>query len=70
VLNEYEGKDRVWEIDIVKLWNSYDWEKYYSCNKCALACYLEPSLFTWKDLSIVKERIVEPMLSVLSSEIF
>ena len=67
VLNEYEGKDKVWEIDIVKVWNSYDWEKYYSCNKCALACYLEPSLFTWRDLSLVKERIVEPMLSVLFS---
>jgi len=67
VLNEYEGKDKVWEIDIIKLWNSYDWEKYYSCNKCALACYLEPSLFTWRDLALVKERIVEPMLSVLFS---
>ena len=70
VLSEYVGKEKVWEVDIVKLWNTYDWEKYYSCNKCALPCYLEPSLFTWKDLKLVKETIIEPMLSVLSSELF
>ncbi|BAB67521.1 PTO1314 family radical SAM protein [Sulfurisphaera tokodaii] len=65
VLNEYQGSEKVWEVDIIKLWNEYDWGRYSNCNKCALACYLEPSLFTWKDYRIVRERIIEPMFSII-----
>ncbi|WP_338603723.1 PTO1314 family radical SAM protein [Sulfolobus tengchongensis] len=59
VLNEYSGNYKVWEVDIVKLWNSYPWSEYESCNKCALACYLEPSLFKWSNSEMVKEKIIE-----------
>ncbi|MBB5254650.1 PTO1314 family radical SAM protein [Sulfurisphaera ohwakuensis] len=69
VLNEYQGGEKAWEVDIIKLWNEYDWDKYSTCNKCALACYLEPSLFTWKDYKIVRERIIEPMFSIISNYI-
>lgn len=65
VLNEYVGKQRVWEIDLREAWNSVDWDKYVSCNKCALSCYLEPSLFSWSNPSMVKERIVDSMVSYL-----
>ncbi|HZW55748.1 MAG TPA: PTO1314 family radical SAM protein [Nitrososphaerales archaeon] len=52
-----------WDTDIVKLWGSYDWEQYESCNKCALSCYLEPSLFSWAKPSMVKDRIVDSIVS-------
>ncbi|BBD73090.1 hypothetical protein HS1genome_1479 [Sulfodiicoccus acidiphilus] len=58
VLNEYRGEARAWEVDIEQLWNSYDWSKYETCNRCGLTCYLEPSLFDWRNLSMVKERIL------------
>jgi radical SAM family uncharacterized protein len=53
----------VWETDILQLWNSYDWEKYESCNKCALSCYLEPSLFSWKKPAVIKDRIVDSLIA-------
>ncbi|MEM1627385.1 MAG: PTO1314 family radical SAM protein [Sulfolobaceae archaeon] len=67
VWNEYNGKEKIWEVDIIKLWNEYDWNRYSYCNRCALACYLEPSLFTWKNLRIVKEKIINPMFSIIYS---
>ncbi|MUM64815.1 PTO1314 family radical SAM protein [Acidianus infernus] len=69
VLNEYTGSKRIWEIDIKSLWESYDWKKYESCNKCALSCYLEPSIFTWSNFSIVKERIIDGMISIISTSL-
>lgn len=66
-LSEYSGQKKAWEVDIVKLWNEFPWEKYYSCNKCGLGCYLEPSLFSWRNSSLVRERIVEPMFNYISS---
>ena len=65
VLNEYTGKNRVWEIDLRKAWNSVDWGQYESCNRCALSCYLEPSLFSWGNLGMVKERIIDNIVSYL-----
>lgn len=53
----------VWETDILELWNSYDWARYESCNNCALSCYLEPSLFSWRKPAMVKERIVDSLVS-------
>ncbi|ARM76602.1 PTO1314 family radical SAM protein [Acidianus manzaensis] len=64
-LSEYSGSKKVWEVDIIKIWEEFDWEKYYSCNKCALSCYLEPSLFSWKNTGLVKERIIEPMINMI-----
>jgi radical SAM family uncharacterized protein len=58
VLNEYNGKIKAWEIDIVKLWNSYNWENYINCNKCALSCYLEPSLLSITNSTTVKDHII------------
>lgn len=63
VLNEYNGYKRVWEVNIVKLWNAYPWEEYEKCNKCALACYLEPSLFSWSNFGMVKERIINNIIN-------
>jgi radical SAM family uncharacterized protein len=68
VLNEYSGEKRVWETDLVKLWNTYPWEQFEACNKCALACYLEPSLFSWRNLSNVNERILHGMFSYIASK--
>ena len=59
VLQEYHGSLPVWEVDVRSLWNSFDWAPYESCNKCALACYLEPSLFRWTDFASLRERVVE-----------
>jgi radical SAM family uncharacterized protein len=53
----------IWETDILKLWKYYDWEKYESCNKCALSCYLEPSLFSWSKPGMIKDRIVDSLVS-------
>jgi radical SAM family uncharacterized protein len=64
-LSEYTGSKRVWEIDLPRVWNSVDWEQYETCNKCALSCYLEPSLFSWDNFSMVKERIIDNMLSYI-----
>ena len=58
VLHEYAGEHPVWEIDVAGMWNSFDWSKYESCNKCGLACYLEPSLFSWSNMGMVRDRIV------------
>ena len=58
VLQDYQGTLPVWEVDIRKLWNSFDWKPYESCNKCALACYLEPSLFRWTDFSSLRDRVI------------
>lgn len=44
-------------------------KKYESCNKCALSCYLEPSIFTWSNFSIVKERIIDGMISIISTSL-
>ncbi|MEM3851695.1 MAG: PTO1314 family radical SAM protein [Methanomassiliicoccales archaeon] len=65
VLNEYTGGGRVWEIDLPKMWNSIDWDTYRTCNKCALSCYLEPSLFRWTNPSMVKERIVDSVVEYI-----
>jgi radical SAM family uncharacterized protein len=59
VLQEYHGTTPVWEVDVRELWNSFAWTPYASCNKCALACYLEPSLFRWTDLAAVRERVID-----------
>jgi radical SAM family uncharacterized protein len=65
VLNEYNGSVKVWDVDIRKLWNSTNWEVYESCNKCALACYLEPSLFSWHKFSMIRERILDNMVGMI-----
>ena len=59
VLQEYHGGRPVWETDIRQLWNSFDWAPYESCNKCALACYLEPSLFRWTDFASLRDRVID-----------
>jgi radical SAM family uncharacterized protein len=58
VLQEYSGKVPVWDVDILDIWNSFNWAPYEACNQCALACYLEPSLFTWKNPGMVRERVL------------
>jgi radical SAM family uncharacterized protein len=57
VLQEYSGSAAIWDVDVVELWNSFDWSRFESCNKCALACYLEPSLFSWTEPSMLRERV-------------
>jgi radical SAM family uncharacterized protein len=59
VLQEYQGSLPVWEVDVRQLWNSFDWAPYETCNKCALACYLEPSLFRWTDFASLRDRVLE-----------
>lgn len=59
VLQEYHGGLPVWETDVRQLWNSFDWTPYESCNKCALACYLEPSLFRWTDFASLRDRVID-----------
>jgi len=59
VLHEYEGRLPVWEVDLRQLWNSFDWTPYESCNRCALACYLEPSLFRWTDFASLRDRVID-----------
>ncbi|AWR93389.1 PTO1314 family radical SAM protein [Acidianus brierleyi] len=66
VLNEYNGSVYVWDTDIEDLWEKYEWDKYYSCNKCGLSCYLEPSLFSWSNPSMVKERIIDGIISLMT----
>jgi radical SAM family uncharacterized protein len=61
VLREYSGTKPVWDVDVAELWNSFDWSEWETCNKCALSCYLEPSLFSWGNPTMVGERLVEPM---------
>ncbi len=67
VLQEYNGKTPVWDVDVRALWNSFEWERYGSCNKCALACYLEPSLFSWANPAMVRERVLEAAVAYLRS---
>jgi hypothetical protein len=67
VLNEYEGERTVWETDIPALWASYDWETYRTCNRCALSCYLEPSLFRWTSPALVKHWIVDSAFAMRAS---
>jgi radical SAM family uncharacterized protein len=69
VLNEYSGSYTVWDTDILKLWGEYPWGGYTSCNKCALACYLEPSLFSWSKPSQVKSRIIDNIASYIHRQI-
>ncbi|MEM0129753.1 MAG: PTO1314 family radical SAM protein [Thermoplasmata archaeon] len=59
VLQEYHGSAPVWDVDIRSLWNRFDWTAYESCNRCALACYLEPSLFRWTDFASLRDRILD-----------
>jgi len=65
VLQEYSGKLPVWDVDVRELWNSFDWDRFTSCNKCALACYLEPSLFSWANPTMVRERVLESAVEYL-----
>ena len=65
VLQEYHGSTPVWEVDVRKLWNSFVWAPYESCNKCALACYLEPSLFRWTDLASLRDRVLTGSMDYL-----
>lgn len=59
VLQEYHGSVPVWEVDVRRLWNSFEWAPYEACNRCALACYLEPSLFRWTDFENLRDRVLE-----------
>ena len=65
VLHEYGGSLPVWEVDVRQLWNTFSWAPYESCNQCALACYLEPSLFRWTNLSSLRERVVDGAVNYL-----
>ncbi len=65
VLQEYHGTLPAWEVDIRKLWNSFEWSPYESCNKCALACYLEPSLFRWTDFANLRDRVIDGGMNYL-----
>ncbi|HTT14423.1 MAG TPA: PTO1314 family radical SAM protein [Thermoplasmata archaeon] len=65
VLQDYQGSLPVWDVDIRALWNSFDWAPYESCNKCALACYLEPSLFRWTNLANIRDRVVDASVHYL-----
>jgi radical SAM family uncharacterized protein len=67
VLQEYNGKTPIWEVDVRALWNSFEWERYGACNKCALACYLEPSLFSWANPAMVRERVLDAAVMYLRS---
>jgi radical SAM family uncharacterized protein len=67
-LREYGGGPYVWATDILELWNSFDWKPYTGCNRCALACYLEPSLFRWTNPTMIRERIMDPIVAYLDSE--
>jgi len=67
VLNEYKGTLNVLEVNIREVWSSFNWEKYLKCNKCALSCYLEPSLFSWTKLSSVRNWILNTIPSIISS---
>ncbi len=58
VLQEYQGSLPVWAVNIRELWNEFDWAPYTSCNRCALACYLEPSLFRWTDFAALRDRVI------------
>ena len=51
------------DTDIPRLWDSYNWEEYEGCNKCALSCYLETSVFSWTKPAVLKDRIVDSILS-------
>jgi len=64
-LREYGGEGFVWDVDVRKLWNTFEWEPYETCNKCALACYLEPSLFRWTNPTMIRERILDPIVAYL-----
>jgi radical SAM family uncharacterized protein len=65
VLQEYSGSLPVWDVDVRTLWNSFDWAPYESCNKCALACYLEPSIFRWTDLASLRDRVLTASIDYL-----
>jgi radical SAM family uncharacterized protein len=65
VLQEYNGSKPIWDVDVADLWNSFKWTEYESCNQCALACYLEPSLFSWTNPTLVKERVWDGMVNYL-----
>ena len=67
VLQEYSGNLPVWDVDVRELWNSFDWDRYRSCNKCALACYLEPSLYSWSNLTMVRERVLDAAVEYFRS---
>lgn len=69
VLNEYSGESIVWEANIPKMWKSFGWGEFESCNKCALACYLEPSLFSWTKPSMVKSRIIDSISSYVTGAV-
>ncbi len=66
-LREYGGGPYIWETSIRRLWESFDWKSYGGCNKCALACYLEPSLFSWRNPTMLRERILDPIVAYLDS---
>lgn len=65
VLQDYQGSTPVWDVDVRRLWNTFDWSTYESCNRCALACYLEPSLFRWTDFASVRERVIDGAIHYL-----
>jgi radical SAM family uncharacterized protein len=65
VLQEYRGGLPVWDVDVRELWNTFDWTSYESCNRCALACYLEPSLFRWTDFASLRARVIEGGINYL-----
>jgi len=59
VRQDYRGGMPVWTVDIRRLWNTFSWTPYQPCNRCALPCYLEPSLFRWTDLASLRERVID-----------
>ena len=67
VLNEYGGGKTIWESDVPSLWASIDWDQYRTCNRCALSCYLEPSLFRWTDPALVKGWILDSIAEQIRS---
>lgn len=67
VLNEYGGERTVWDIDLPSFWASIDWDRYRTCNRCALSCYLEPSLFRWTEPALVKGWILDSIVEYARS---
>ncbi len=69
VLNEYSGTQKIWDVNVGEIWRNYKWEVYESCNKCALACYLEPSLFSWSNFSMIKSRIIDNIVPFIQGNL-
>jgi radical SAM family uncharacterized protein len=71
VMHEYVAQDKnmsIFHNDVISVVRNTNWNVTDGCNNCTLACYLEPSLFSYRNAEAVVNFILKPIIDSLAAK--